>query len=136
VQKSTVYLGSEYLGLSFLASLNHQLFKNIAYVGYFGHFVICCICVFVYLRICICVFVYLTVQNIIFDFLTYIFNVSENTVIIHLIMVIWLSNFTMSSFKLAPGPPQILEEVKRIFSKSKEMIHRIFSVKIKYQTCF
>ena len=69
VQKSTVYLGSEYLGLSFLTSLNHQLFKNIAYVGYFGHFVICCICVFVYLRICICVFVYLTVQNIIFDIL-------------------------------------------------------------------
>ena len=63
------------------------------------------------------------------DFLTYIFNVSENTVIIHLIMVIWLSNFTMSSFKLVPGPPQSLEEVKRIFSKSKEMIHRIFSVK-------
>ena len=63
VQKSTVYLGSEYLGLSFLTSLNHQLFKNIAYVGYFGHFVICCICVFVYLRICICVFVYLTVQR-------------------------------------------------------------------------
>ena len=69
VQKSTVYLGSEYLGLSFLTSLNHQLFKNIAYVGYFGHFVICCICVFVYLWICICVFVYLTVQNIIFDVL-------------------------------------------------------------------
>ncbi len=69
VQQSPVYLGSEYLVLSFLTSLNHQLFKNIAYVGYFGHFVICCICVFVYLRICICVFVYLTVKNIIFDVL-------------------------------------------------------------------
>ena len=56
VQKSTVYLGSEYLGLSFLTSLNHQLFKNIAYVGYFCHFVICCICVFVYLYFCICMF--------------------------------------------------------------------------------
>merc|ERR1712077_70511 len=55
--------------ISFLTSLNHQLFKSIAYVGYFGHFVIRCICVFVYLRICICVFVYLTVQNIIFDVL-------------------------------------------------------------------
>ena len=69
VQKSTMYLGSKYLGLSFLTSLNHQLFKNIANVGYFSHFVICCICVFVYLRICICVFVYLTVQNIVFDVL-------------------------------------------------------------------
>merc|ERR1712105_370946 len=55
VQKSTVYLGSEYLVLSFLTSLNHQLFKNIAYVGCFGHFVICCICVFVNLYLCICV---------------------------------------------------------------------------------
>ena len=40
------------------------------------------------------------------DFLSYIFNVSENTKIIHLIMVIWLSSFVMSSFKLASGPPQ------------------------------
>ena len=71
VQKSTVYLGSEHLGLSFLTSLNHQLFKNIAYVGYFCHFVICCICVLVnlYSCICICVYVYLTVQNIMFDVL-------------------------------------------------------------------
>ena len=64
-----VYLCIWQSRISFLTSLNHQLFKNIAYVGYFGHFVICCICVFVYLCICICVFVYLTVQNIIFDVL-------------------------------------------------------------------
>ena len=53
VQKSTVYLGLEHLGLSFFISLNHQLFKNEAYVGYFCHFVICCICVFVNLYLCI-----------------------------------------------------------------------------------
>ena len=46
VQKSTVYLGSEYLVLSFLTSLNHQLFKNMLYL---------CICVFVNFYLCICV---------------------------------------------------------------------------------
>ena len=64
------------------------------------------------------------------DFLSYIFNVSENTVIIHLIMVIWLSSFIMSSFKLASGPPQDPGGSKRDIFKIKEMIHRIFSVKI------
>ena len=64
------------------------------------------------------------------DFLSYIFNVSENTKIIHLIMVIWLSSFIMSSFKLASGPPQDPGGSKRDIFKIKEMIHRIFSVKI------
>ena len=63
------------------------------------------------------------------DFLSYIFNVSENTKIIHLIMVIWLSSFIMSSFKLASGPPQDPGGSKRDIFKIKEMIHRIFSVK-------
>ena len=45
-----------HLGISFLTSSNHQLFRNIAYVGYFRHFVISCICVFVNLCLCICVF--------------------------------------------------------------------------------
>ena len=43
----------------FFTSLNHQLFKNTAYFGYFWHFVISCICVFVYL----------TARNISFDVL-------------------------------------------------------------------
>ena len=47
---------SDHLGISFLTSLNHQLFKNTAYVGYFWHFVISGICVFVNLYLCICVF--------------------------------------------------------------------------------
>ena len=79
---SGIYLGSDlgsdlpskylrHLGLAFFTSLNHQLFKTIAYVGYFCHYVICSICVFVILYLCICafVFVYLTVQNIMFDVL-------------------------------------------------------------------
>ena len=49
VQKSTVYLGLEHLGLSFFTSLNHQLFKNIAYVRYLWHFPIYGI----YLYLCI-----------------------------------------------------------------------------------
>ena len=35
--------GSDHLGILFLTSLNFQLFKNTAYVGYFWHFVIRCI---------------------------------------------------------------------------------------------
>ena len=45
-------------------------------------------------------------------------------------MVIWLSSFIMSSFKLASGPPQDPGGSKRDIFKIKEMIHRIFSVKI------
>ena len=54
--QSTSELGSDHLGhlgISFLTSSNHQLFRNIAYVGYFWHFVISCICVFVNLYLCI-----------------------------------------------------------------------------------
>ena len=54
----------------------------------------------------------------------------KNTKIIHLIMVIWLSSFIMSSFKLASGPPKDPGGSKRNIFKIKEMIHRIFSVKI------
>ena len=39
-----------------LKSLNHQLFKDIAHVGHFRHFVIGCICLFVNLYLCICIF--------------------------------------------------------------------------------
>ena len=38
-------IGSQ-IGFQFLTSSNHQLFRNIAYVGYSWHFVISCICVF------------------------------------------------------------------------------------------
>ena len=38
------------------------------------------------------------------DCLSYIFSVSENTKIIHLIMMIWL--FIVSNYKLASGPPK------------------------------
>ena len=46
MQKSEVNFG--HLGISFLTSLNQQLFRNIAYVWYSWHFVISCICVFVF----------------------------------------------------------------------------------------
>ena len=42
-----------HLGISFLTSLNQQLFRNIAYVWYSWHFNKA---VFVYLYLCICVF--------------------------------------------------------------------------------
>ena len=57
------------MGISFLIPLNNPLFKNMPHIGSFWHFVICCICVFVYLRICIFVFACLTHGNIIFDIL-------------------------------------------------------------------
>ena len=63
------------------------------------------------------------------DFLSYIFNVSENTEIIHLIEMIWLFSFIISSFKLASGPPNDPGGSKENIFKIKEMIHRIFSVK-------
>ena len=64
-----------------------------------------------------------------YDFLSYIFSVSENTKIIHLIMMIWLFSFIISNYKLASGPPKDPGGSKKILSKSKDMIHRIFSVK-------
>merc|ERR1711989_295194 len=57
------------MGIKFLISLNNPLFKNMPHVGSFSHFLICCICVFVYLRICIFVFACLTHGNMIFDIL-------------------------------------------------------------------
>ena len=54
-----------------------------------------------------------------FDFLSYIFSVSENTKIIHLIMMKWLFNFIISSYKLASGPPKDPGGSKKILSKSR-----------------
>ena len=41
-----------HLEISFLISLNTPLFKNIQHVGAFWYFVICCICVFVFVPLC------------------------------------------------------------------------------------
>ena len=64
-----LYLHVWLMEISFLISLNNPLFKNIQHVGSFWYFVMCFICVFVYLCICICVFVYETLGNISFDIL-------------------------------------------------------------------
>ena len=53
-----LYLHGWLMEISFLISLNNPLFKNIQHVGSFWYFVMCFICVFVYLCVCICVFVY------------------------------------------------------------------------------
>ena len=53
------------------------------------------------------------------DFLSYIFSVSENTKIIHLIMMIWLFSFIISNYKLASGPPKDPGGSKKILSKSR-----------------
>ena len=53
------------------------------------------------------------------DFLSYIFSVSENTKIIHLIMMIWLFSFIISSYKLASSPPKDPGGSKKILSKSR-----------------
>ena len=55
-----------YTGMSYLISLNPMLFKNIAHVGSFKHFV------FLYLRICVIVYLcilHLIHGNVIFDIL-------------------------------------------------------------------
>ena len=52
-----------------MISLNNLLFKNIPHVGSFWHFVLCCICVFVYFVIVFFVFVRLTHESIIFNIL-------------------------------------------------------------------
>ena len=54
-----------------------------------------------------------------YDFLSYIFSVSENTKIIHLIMMIWLLSFIVSNYKLASGPPKDPGGSKKILSKSR-----------------
>ena len=51
-------------------------------------------------------------------------------------MMIWLFSFFISNYKLASGPPKDPGGSKKILSKSKDMIHRIFSVKNNYQTRF
>ena len=55
------------------------------------------------------------------DCLSYIFSVSENTKIIHLIMMIWLFSFIISNYKLASGPPKDPGGSKKILSKSKDI---------------
>ena len=52
-----------------LISLSNPLLKNISHVGYFWHFVICCIFVFVNFVFVFFVFARLTHGNIIFDIL-------------------------------------------------------------------
>ena len=52
------------------------------------------------------------------DFLSYIFSVSENTKTIHLIMMIWLFRFIISSYKIVSSPPQDPGGSKKILSKS------------------
>ena len=52
------------------------------------------------------------------DFLSYIFSVSENTKTIHLIMMIWLFSFIISSYKIVSSPPQDPGGSKKILSKS------------------
>ena len=65
MQKSEVNFG-----ISFLTSLNQQLFRNISYVWYPWHFnKAVCVCLYLCIYICICVFVFLTVGNISFDVL-------------------------------------------------------------------
>ena len=51
-------------------------------------------------------------------------------------MMIWLLSFIVSNYKLASGPPKDPGGSKKILSKSKDMIHRIFYVKNNYQTRF
>ena len=51
-------------GLISLISLNNPLFKNIPHNGSLWHFLICCICVFVYLCICEFVFSYVCVKQL------------------------------------------------------------------------
>ena len=43
-----LYLCVLHMGIQFFISLKNPLFKNIPQVGSLWHFVICCICVFVY----------------------------------------------------------------------------------------
>ena len=48
-----LYLHVWHMWILFLIALNNPLFKNIPHVESIWHFVICCICVFVYLCMCI-----------------------------------------------------------------------------------
>ena len=52
-------------------------------------------------------------------------------------MMIWLVIFIISNYSLASSPPKVPGGVKRdIFSESRTLIHRAFSVNRKYQTRF
>ena len=51
-------------------------------------------------------------------------------------MMIWLLSFIVSNYKLASGPPKDPGGSKKILSKSKDMIHRIVSVKNKLSNSF
>ena len=70
-----------HLGISFLTSLNHQLFKNITYV-YWTFLALCQSCIRVF------VFVYLTVGNISFDVLgPWAFQ--KHCIIAYSVVVLW-----------------------------------------------
>merc|ERR1712240_905137 len=52
-------------------------------------------------------------------------------------MMIWLIIFIISNYSLASSPPKVPGGVKRdIFSESRTLIHRDFSVNRKYQNSF
>ena len=58
-----------------------------------------------------------------------IFALYRDTKIIHSIMMIWLVIFIISNYSLASSPPKDPGGVKKnIFSESRTLIHRIFSV--------
>ena len=59
-----MYLTVQNIIFDVLVSLAFQKYK---YVGYFRHFLTCCICVFAYLYLCICVFAYLYLCICVFD---------------------------------------------------------------------
>ena len=66
-----------------------------------------------------------------------IFALYRDTENIHSSMMIWLIIFIISNYSLASSPPKVPGGVKRdIFSESRTLIHRAFSVNRKYQTRF
>ena len=66
-----------------------------------------------------------------------IFALYRDTENIHSNMMIWLVIFIISNYSLASSPPKVPGGVKRdIFSESRTLIHRAFSVNRKYQTRF
>ena len=66
-----------------------------------------------------------------------IFALYRDTENIHSSMMIWLIVFIISNYSLASSPPKVPGGVKRdIFSESRTLIHRAFSVNRKYQNSF
>ena len=66
-----------------------------------------------------------------------IFALYRDTENIHSNMMIWLVIFIISNYSLASSPPKDPGGVKKnIFSESRTLIHRAFSVNQNYQTRF